>query len=549
MNQTITEQNKHLLQEHFSNLSQKEFSEFIYDNEQKPKTTMGIVHNSIDENSKKIFKQVAAEEYKNRGFEILDKFEKSRKQRNNLNEEVIENKEQITEVKIDIDTDTALLECIKQSNINDISFFAKSKMLNKISEITNLNREEIEDYLDSSKIINESEVQLENERYNKIKNALKIILPVKEPELKIDMNESQIWQEIRANEDCLLESKIKTYLSTKENEYQKKTIAHKSVAKEVFSDPLHELNKLQKTITETNKLYNKEELNYISTAMDKGLAKYKELKEQFDIKSPKDNSLLSRFIRANELYENETIKGLYRQTEIYLKELAKGTDKGVVTTSFFEHKSVIQHTDKTDKTLSWLGEYNIILKEDKDNFYFNIVTKPFVQEKLQNPEVLPKQIEEDYITDLQKAKKTLERKYQGKKFVASSDTDSTDSTVHLDTNGWRIHLYQDPKIEKSIDFNIEYYPSGYKKTDLTETETFYTTISESLRARQFEKFLLNGEHIQIPDTGIVLWYSASDKKFMIDMKPSTFNDAYDLYKKENKRHPSGLKTEIDNAQT
>ena len=101
-------------------------------------------------------------------------------------------------------------------------------------------------------------------------------------------------------------------------------------------------------------------------------------------------------------------------------------------------------------------------------------------------------------------------------------------------------MYQDPSQEKNIDFNIEYYPNGYKKNDLTETEVFFDTIKESKTAKWLEKYLLSGEHIFIKDTGVVLWYSTADKTFMTDMKPTKWNELYKFYKAEEKRGSTSL---------
>ena len=275
--------------------------------------------------------------------------------------------------------------------------------------------------------------------------------------------------------------------------------------------------------------------------MDEGLEKFNLLKEQYDISAPKDSSLLSRFIRANEILESQKVVNLLEKTKEYLEKMARGTNKDIQYKPFFDHKNIIKNDKESSAVqnvppqLDWIGEYSIILKETDKSFYFNIVTEVFTQEKIKDSKALVAGLEENYTTDLLKSKKTLEKKYQGKKFTASP-IDDTDSITHVDTNGWRIHLYQDPKTEKNIEFNIEYYPSDYKKSDLTETETFYKTISESRTAKQLEQYLLNGEHIMIPDTGVVLWYSLSKKKFMIDMKPSTWDKLYAFYKQESKRH-------------
>ena len=50
---------------------------------------MGIVFQNIDEDSQKIFKKVANNEYKSRGYTLLEKFQKIRNDRliENINEE------------------------------------------------------------------------------------------------------------------------------------------------------------------------------------------------------------------------------------------------------------------------------------------------------------------------------------------------------------------------------------------------------------------------------------------------------------------------------
>ena len=228
MKQTITKQNKHLLEEQFRNLSVDEFSEFMHDdNKENAKSVMGIVHQNIDENSKKIFMNVAKREYQNRGFALLDKMDDFFKEQNTQNK-LNEVNEDIIEIdEVELDTTTALLESVKNSNINSTSFFAKSKMLDDISETLDIPRQDIENYLDT-KIINENTVY-ENEIYTKIQDALNTIKPVTKPQIKMEMSESQIWLEIKANEDWLLESKIKTYLTAKKNEYQKLSVVEKSI--------------------------------------------------------------------------------------------------------------------------------------------------------------------------------------------------------------------------------------------------------------------------------------------------------------------------------
>lgn len=442
------------------------------------------------------------------------------------------------ETELYLNTDTSLLEAIKESDISNMSFFAKSRLLDTIEEKLGLNVNEIEEYISNQNTTINENVALENTAYNKITEAIKVIQPIQKPDIKMSMTESQIWAEIKNNEDWLLESKLKNYLTAKSNEYQKKEVINKIISKEVHQDPIFEMNKLEKTILSETKNFTQAEKEKINIILEEGVERYKILKETLDINPPRDNSLLSRHIRYASLSEREEVKELFEKTEAYLQEQIGTSNKALEKQSFFDYKSIIEFNG-TDTNLQFLGKYKIILKENKDNFFFNIISEAFM---LPNTplEQLPKQLEEEYITDLLKAKKTLERQFKGKKFSATADTSDTNSIKHLDTNGWRIHLYQDPSKEKNIDFNIEYYPSGYKKSDLTETETFFDTIKESKTAKQLEKYLLSGEHIFIKDTGVVLWYSTSDKTFMIDMKPVKWNELYKLYKAEDKRGSTQL---------
>lgn len=525
LNPTINHNNKHIIEEQFSVLTKNEFNEFMHDDEKNPKTTLGHVFKMIDKDSKQVFFQIARNE---------------RDKRKHVYKVIKE------DINLGIDTTTALLEAVKNSNINTVSFFTKSKMLDDISEIIDIPRNKIEKYLNQDTVINEN-IIYENLLYTQIQEALKIIRPVHAPQIKMDMNESTIWEEVRNNEDQLLENKIKIYLSAKKNEYKKLSRAEKSIKKETFSDPIHELNKLQKGISKVTRSLNHNELEELALMMDEGLNKFKSLKEQFDIDVPKDDSVLSKFIRTDAIKKSEQVSTLFEKAQKYLEKLSNGTNKKIVYKSFFDYKSIIENDKEASAIknvppqLDWIGEYSIILKETDNEFLFNIVTKPFIQEKAQEPESVDKQLEENYNADLIKSKKTLARKYKGKKFKAIPDIDDTESVTHIDTNGWRIHLYQDPKTEDNIDYNLEYYPSNYRKTDLTETEKFYQTIKESMNAKKLEAHLLNGEHIMIPDTGVVLWYSASDKQWMIDLKPVSFKELYNLYKQENKRHHGELK--------
>ena len=245
-----------------------------------------------------------------------------------------------------------------------------------------------------------------------------------------------------------------------------------------------------------------------------------------------DNSSLSLYIRADELLESKEIQNLIEQADVYLSEQAP--NKPIAYSSIFEYKSIIQNditksaNNQSTPKLAWLGEYSIILKETKDKFLFNIITTPFIKSDSSN---LPKQMEEQYDTDMLKSLKTLQRKYPDKKF--SQSMNESGSVTQIDTNGWRIHLYEHDT-EKNISYNIEYWPPLYQKNDLTETETFYG-ITESKTAKQLEEYLLSGEHIFIPDTGVVLWWSASTKVFMIDMEKATWQELYNIYKAESKR--------------
>ena len=534
---TLNQENRFLLDKELRKLTDGELYILVNSNDQDCDEVLCHLYKMFDEPGQKFFIKILQQEFKQRGLDHLD-IKPNLKESEELEEEFIE-----PEPELNIDTNTSLIETIKSSNINNISFFAKSKLLNDISEKIGISREFIEFNLDKPQIINEN-VVINNSIYNKLQDAISVIQPVRKPELRLEMSESQLWLEIRDNEDWLLESKIKSYLSAQKNKYKTLSIAEKSIKKETYIDPIHELNKVQKQILKDTKKYNNKELTQLSVLMDEGLEKYNLLSELFDTTPPQDNSILSRFIRANVLLDNEEVKELQEKVQEYLEKNARGTGKKVEFTSFFDYKSVIKNDIKeslnknVQPQLDWLKDYSIILKES-DKFYFNIVSKVFVQELEQTNEELRKELDETYLQDLTKSKKTLERKYHSKKFK-SIPVDDQESVKHLDTNGWRIHLYQDPSTETNIDYNIEYYPSNYKKSDLTETEQFYENLKESKTAKKLEKYLLNGEHILIPDTGVVLWYSLSDKTWMIDMKPVTFKELFNLYKQENKRHHGEL---------
>lgn len=529
--QTITDQNKHILEEEFKKLTDQEFNEFIHDDDTKdgnPVTVLGTVFKNIDDKSKKIFMEVAVEENAKRGYWSLDQNDND-----NTNDTTAE-----TEIEIDLDTDTALLQAIKSSNLKNMSIFKKSRILEQIEDSTNINRNRIEGYLEQNNTINET-VAHDDAFFTQIQESLRIINPVNKPEISVTMTESQIWSVIRENEDWLLESKLKTHHKAKSNEYKAKTKAHKAVSKVTHKDCIHEMNKLQVQILEDIEHYHYPEIDQVSEALDEGIKRYKSLKEVLDVTVPQDDSLLSRYIRFTEHKEKPQVKEIYEQAEAYLKQQMTGSKKDLKPLSFFNYKSVIEFNG-TDPKLKFLGKYKIILKESKESFYFNICTEAFTQTPKRPVLDIRNQINEDYITDLLKAKKTLERQYKGKKFQATSDTSDTDSIKHIDTNGWRIHLYNDLK-DKSIDYNIEYYPTDYQKTDLTETQKFHDTIEEALTEKRFAKYLANGEHFVL-DTGEVLWYSSADKEYMIDMEPKPFHKLFDLYLSTDNKPSNILRT-------
>lgn len=536
-NVTINKENRFILDTELETMTDGEFYLMLHKDFETEDFVLGHVYRYLTKESKAYMLSVLKQEMKFRGLELdLPDIIKQAKDITDEQEPQTVT-ETVTMKEVNFDTKTALLEAIKSSDINQQSIFAKSRVIDQITEKIDLTSQEIEDYLSSSSTIINEAATTENAIFTQIKDALIVIQPVHKPTLKIDMTESQIWSEISNNQDWLLESKIKTYLTAKRLEYKKKITAHREVSTTVFKDPILEMNKLQLQIVKDIKPYTSKELNQINTMIEEGVQNYKILKETLDITPPKDNSILSRYIRHTELREQEEMSVLFEQVEAYLKEQMNGSKKTLKTKVFFDYKSIIEFN--TDQDLKFLNDYKIILKEDNEHFYYNVVSKIFTQDLKQPKEVLTAQIEEDYIKDLLKSKKTLERKYKGKNFV-STPADDKQSFSHLDTNGFRIHLYQNPDKDKTINYNLEYYPSNYKKSDLTENEQFYDSLLESMTANKLEKYLLNGEHIFIPDTGVVLWYSTSDKKYMIDMEPKTFKEVFTLYKKENKRHNNTL---------
>ena len=102
------------------------------------------------------------------------------------------------------------------------------------------------------------------------------------------------------------------------------------------------------------------------------------------------------------------------KAEAYLREQIGTSKKALKEKSFFDYKSLIEFNG-TDTNLQFLGRYKIILKEDAENFYFNIIQEAFVNPNIENKHLIA-ELEEEYIADLLKAKKTLERQFKGKKF-------------------------------------------------------------------------------------------------------------------------------------
>lgn len=554
----IVKEAEHILVDAFEELDTADWNLLLIDDDNNPITGLGKVYNELDQQSKQRFRELGGTEYKNRIQEKLESLDtnefqamtedqnkemniyynslpedfqetfakaaaKELKVRNpdmydeifdkNINENINENQRIIEKYSKRYDEhETVILQSIKESTIfNGESLFSRSAVYDELQETTNIDRDTIENYMSN---INESFVprvpKALNPEYNRIHEALKAVLPVNYPQINETQSSKEIWDTIKQNPDWLLESKLKTHLRAKNTE-QNIDLQLKSGYSTKSSTPstpkslkqkIHESTKLQKSILNENLT----EQDY--SDIEETLKVLEKLKKH-DIEIAQGvNHLVEMGVKLDK-YEKEFTglrESIQEKLETQIKE--SGSNKELKYRAFFDYDEVITESG-----------YMILLKETENSFMFNIVSEAFTQKPKLNHDDLLEQINEDYVRDLQKARKTLQRKYKNKNFIATSlgNEDGMITKDVLDTKAFRIHLYNSLKDSTDIKFNIEYLYNPDQTID---------DINESMTKRKFEKYLENGDYITVNDQ--ILWYSSS-RKWMLDMEISTFDKIWDLY--------------------